>query len=102
MRHTENEIACAVAKFLMTLPSKRAPVRDIRQALPRFIQLSADDRAPSSTRKGEEMWEQQVRNIVSHKDAEGNWINEGYLKRPAPGILEVTVEGEAATALVTA
>jgi hypothetical protein len=37
------------------------------------------DLAPSLTRTGEAIWEQQVRNITSHKKSPGNAIYEGRL-----------------------
>jgi hypothetical protein len=93
MRHDENEIAQAVGAFLATLPGRKASIRSIKDALPRFIALSDEDRALSQTRQGEELWEQQVRNIVSHrKTMEGNWIFEGYLDYE-PNFLTLTDKG---------
>jgi hypothetical protein len=46
--------------------------------IPNHIDLSAEDRAQSTTRPNEEMWEQQVRNLISHRTTAGNIICEGY------------------------
>jgi len=45
------------------------------------------------TRSGESMWEQQVRNLVSHRTTEGNIIAEG-LADYRPGRLTITKAGE--------
>ena len=61
-----------------------ATISYIRRKIPRYLALSAADCAPSSTRPGEQLWEQQVRNIVSHRDCDGNPIKLGrfrYSKR---------------------
>ena len=79
-RVTESEVAAAVVKYLNTLPGKCDTLYQIKKELPNFITLSADDRAQSATRPNEEMWEQQVRNIVSHRGSPGNFIYEGKLK----------------------
>lgn len=93
-KSTEREIALGVCKYLSTLPDGVATLRSIRRNLPIFIPLSAEDRAPSSTRKGEEMWEQQVRNIISHRKSQGNFIHDGYLDR-MPYRLSLTESGRA-------
>lgn len=96
MRHTENEIAEAVAKFLATVPNHRASIRSIKDNVPKFIQLTDDDQQISTTRSGEQLWEQQVRNIVSHrKDVIGNWVFEGRLAYD-PNFLSLTEKGLAA------
>jgi hypothetical protein len=41
------------------------------------LKLSTGDQEQSVTRPNEEMWEQQVRNLVSHRGTEGNIIAEG-------------------------
>ncbi len=54
--------------------SKNSSVK-YRTVLP----FSADDLKASPTRRNEAIWEQQVRNITSHKDSPGNAIFEGKL-----------------------
>ena len=92
MRHTEQDIAFAAAQFLAGLEGKSAPIPLVKEAIPRFLQLSTEDLMASPTRPGEKLWEQQVRNIVSHRKSVGNWIYEGYLEY-SPGFLSVTAEG---------
>lgn len=82
-RSTENVIAFGVLGYLNTLPTGEATIYAIKKNLSNFCNLSAEDQEPSITRTGEEMWEQQVRNIVSHREAAGNYIQSGYLTRTA-------------------
>lgn len=56
----------------------------IRMKIPAYMRLSSSDRLPSPTRPGEQLWEQQVRNIICHRDCDGNPIKIGrfrYSKR---------------------
>lgn len=78
-RSTETEIATAVARYLSTLPSGEASIYRIRKNVPAFAGLTAADQEPSDTRQGEQMWEQQVRNIVSHRLGNGNFVQRGIL-----------------------
>ena len=47
--------------------------------IPGYVHLSPDNVAPSTTRPGEPMWHQLVRNIYSHRATPGNAISEDYL-----------------------
>lgn len=78
-RVTENDVAEAVRQYLSGLASRSATIRQIKLALPNHLHLSPEDREPSPTRNGEELWEQQVRNIVSHRDTPGNYVHDGKL-----------------------
>jgi hypothetical protein len=57
-----------------------ASIGQIRRNLPFYITLTEADRVHSTTRPGEELWEQQVRNIVCHRDTIGNAVNTGKLR----------------------
>jgi hypothetical protein len=78
-RVSETEVAKAVEKYLSGLLGRTATIYQIKKALPNYIKLSADDREQSDTRPNEELWEQQVRNIVSHRNSPGNFVYEGNL-----------------------
>ena len=78
-RSTEEDIAQAVEKYLDTLPEKEDLVRNIIANLPAHITLTSADTQPSITREGEEIWEQQVRNIICHREEDGNAIKDGRL-----------------------
>ena len=78
-RVSETDVAAAVEKYLSTLPNRSASLYQIKQALPKYLNLSEQDWWQSDTRPNEELWEQQVRNIVSHRKTPGNYVYEGRL-----------------------
>ncbi|WFU23391.1 hypothetical protein QA649_35995 [Bradyrhizobium sp. CB1717] len=78
-RVTEAEVAEAAIKVLTDRASGRATIKQLIEEIPNYLPLSAEDLAPSTTRPGEALWEQQVRNITSHKASPGNAIYEGKL-----------------------
>lgn len=78
-RITEAEIAEIVEEILESRPGWRATIAELIDEIPNRVELSAEDLAPSPTRPGEAMWEQQVRNITSHKASPGNAIHDGRL-----------------------
>jgi hypothetical protein len=78
-RITEAEIADIVVQILADRPNRRATIKELVDGIPNHVTLSAEDLAPSPTRNNEAVWEQQVRNITSHKDSPGNAIFEGRL-----------------------
>lgn len=78
-RTTEAEVGKAVLNVLAETHNGRASIRKLKSELPKHLKLSDDDRVASLTRPGEELWEQQVRNLVSHRNTSGNVINEGYV-----------------------
>lgn len=78
-RIDEAAIAAAIEAYLRDAGGC-AKIADIRKALPQYITLSPQDSAPSPTRPREQLWEQQVRNIVCHRNTQGNPINSGRLK----------------------
>ena len=82
-----------VLEFLDTIREGEASMAAIKKAVPDYVPLTEPDRAQSLTRKGEELWEQQVRNITSHKDEPGNFIFEGFLE-PVDGGLRITEDGK--------
>ncbi len=93
-RVTETEVAEAALAVLADRPNGEASIEILVRDIPKHLNLSADDCAPSTTRPGEQMWEQQVRNITSHHEAPGNFIREGYLQRIKGG-LKITDAGRA-------
>ena len=54
-----------------------ATVTQVRRKIPKYISLTPEDRTPSVTRNGEELWEQQVRNIICHRECDDNPIKLG-------------------------
>jgi hypothetical protein len=92
MRSTEHDVADAVLQVLAKYPSGEAPIGAIVKGIPDYLKLTDEDRTPSKTRPNEELWEQQVRNITSHKASPGNFIYEGFLEQVKGG-LKITEAG---------
>lgn len=92
-RVSEVEVALATMQYLNTLPDREATIDAIIEVLPNYLTLGDADRSDSETRPGEQLWEQQVRNIVSHKLTSGNAINSGYLEHRPPARLFLTDAG---------
>ncbi len=85
-RITEAQIGEAALKVAATKPNGEASIADLKKEIPDHVNLSAEDQVQSVTRPNEEMWEQQIRNLVSHRNAEGNIIQEGYAEYIDGGI----------------
>ena len=92
-RATENEVALATCQVASSVPSGIASFARLKREIPNYLRLSAADRVQSVTRPNEEMWEQQIRNIKSHYNAPGNYINDGYLVHVPRVGYEVTPAG---------
>lgn len=67
-RITEAEMAAVIQTILKRKPKQTATFAQLRDEIPKHVKLSRADRAPSLTRPGEELWMQQARNIISHKN----------------------------------
>jgi hypothetical protein len=77
-RVTESEIGEAVLAICANTATGECSIADLKAEIPNYIDLSAEDRVQSTTRPNEEMWEQQVRNLISHRTTPGNIICDGY------------------------
>lgn len=79
-RTSEHELALAAMKFLQGQPDQSAKTSEVKRNIPSYVTLTADDRAQSDTRDNEELWQQIVGNIVSHRhDSPDNAINRGWI-----------------------
>lgn len=85
-RITEAEIAEIVEAILAERPNGEATIAELVDEIPNRVTLSKEDLAPSPTRAGEAIWEQQVRNITSHKASPGNAIHDGRLEAIPGGL----------------
>jgi hypothetical protein len=81
----EEEVAMLTIEIAAEQHNGVATFSRIRREVPRRYNLSATDLQQSQTRPNESMWEQKIRNIKSHYEAEGNFICEGYLEH-VPGV----------------
>jgi hypothetical protein len=85
-RVTEAEIAEAIEDYLKEKTSGQASIKELVRVIPERITLSEQDMTQSTTRPNEALWEQQVRNITSHKASPGNAIYEGRLVAISGGL----------------
>lgn len=92
-RLEESEVNRVVLQILANQPNGRALVRTIRKETPKYIKLTLGDRADSFTRRNEQLWEQQVRNLRSHQMNSGNIFREGFVISPRRGVWELTHSG---------
>ena len=92
-RTTEKQIAEAVLSILSMSPNGEATILNLKQRMPHFVDLTEQDRQMSKTRPGEELWEQLLRNIISHYRSRGNIIAEGLVTQANRGKLRLTQKG---------
>ncbi len=92
-RITEVEVGHAVLQILASRSNGRATVRVLKSEIPNYLTLSAEDQAGSDTRTNEEIWEQQVRNLKSHKNTDGNIFQSGYVVSVGRGVWQITDSG---------
>lgn len=78
-RITEDEISSGLLSALASQPGQQASIGVLIAEIPQFVRLSSEDRALSLTRENEELWEQQLRNVINHRETAGNVIAEGYV-----------------------
>lgn len=83
---TEQELSYAVLRILSEIESGSATYAELIIKIPSYIELTDADKAPSETRENEQLWEQRVRNITSHKDSANNFIYLGYLESVDSGL----------------
>jgi hypothetical protein len=84
-RVTEPEVTEALMRMLQTKAYGEADFKTIFFELPRWIQLSDEDREVARTRDAEQKWHAMVRNISAHYDKPGNAIYDGRLVKRRGG-----------------
>lgn len=92
-RVTENEIALAVLRIAAGRKNQLCTFNRARNEVPALTKLAPADLAQSTTRTNEPMWHQLIRNIRSHHDADGNFINDGLLSHVPRQGYRATVAG---------
>lgn len=75
MAISEGELAVLVEAILDAYPGNEAQYSQLIPEIRERVTLGADDLAPSPTRHGEQVWEQRVRNITSHKNFKGRIVS---------------------------
>lgn len=85
-RTSEKMIALAIVTILKRRIEHSATVRDLIERIPSVIKLTRADKQRSTTRPAEALWEQRVRNLVSHRSFApyGLSWNDGWLSLTIP------------------
>jgi hypothetical protein len=78
-RASEADIAFGVLVVAAFQPTGTASFHRLKIEIPNHVRLSSFDMAESIMRPNEEMWVQQIRNIIAYRDLPGNFIHDGYL-----------------------
>ena len=94
-RISERKIGIAALCILQENPNGEASITDVKLGIPALVPLSKEDQTKSVTRPNEEIWEQQVRNLVSHRNTRGNIFAEGYAEYEDGKRLRITKAGRA-------
>ena len=69
-----------------TQPNRTASTQFLKKEVPKYIELSPQDRAPSKSRPREQVWQQIVGNVISHKDVRDGPFSKGYASKTLNGL----------------
>ena len=89
-RTTEYEMSVTVMRSAAAKPGGYVTLAELRDEIPHYIQLTPGDLEYSTTRPGECLWEQLLRNIQSHHKSPNNFICLGYLEHIPGGGYAIT------------
>lgn len=85
-RLREPEARILALRIAASRPNREAETAYIKERVPDYVVLTAEDIKPSKTRNGEQMWQQIVGNVVSHKAVSTSIFTKGYADRLPDGI----------------
>lgn len=91
-RLREPEARILALRIAASRPNREAATSYIKEHIQDYIEFTAEDLKPSSTRKNEKMWQQITGNVVSHQQQGNSIFNEGLADRTDDGI-RVTDKG---------
>ena len=91
-RLREAEARILALKIASLHPDRTASTEEIKNEVPSYIELAPRDLAQSSTRPRENMWQQIVGNVISHRGSPSGLFLNGYARRTPDG-LSVTDKG---------
>lgn len=90
----EDEARILVLKIAAQQPRRVATTQFLKKEVPKYIELSPLDRRPSASRPREQLWQQIVGNVISHKGVREGPFAKGYAVKTNDGIA-VTPRGMA-------
>jgi hypothetical protein len=82
----ESEARVLVLKIAAQQPRRAASTAFLKKEIPKYIQLSEQDRAPSKSRAREQVWQQIVGNVVSHRKVRAGPFAMGFAMKTPDGI----------------
>lgn len=85
-RLREKEARLIALKIAARSKDHSATMQDIRRELPKLFPLTTSDKKQSETRRNEQLWQQIVRNVVSHQDSAQSLFKKGWAIRHDSGI----------------
>jgi hypothetical protein len=91
-RFREPEARILALKIAAQRPNQRASTTYLKSQVPKYIDLSHEDLAPSPSRPNERVWQQVMGNVVSHHKTRSGPFLQGYAVRTDDG-LRVTKKG---------
>lgn len=77
----EPEARILAIQIASTFPNHQASIARIKKEVPNFRELSDADLTPSNSRAKEQMWQQIVGNVVSHRGTGTSIFNSGWAVR---------------------
>lgn len=77
-RLREPEARLIALKIAASYPGRRASMEQIKGKFTSYYELTTIDERLSVTRRGEKIWQQIVRNIVSHADSSSSIFSRGW------------------------
>lgn len=90
----EDEARILVLKIAAQQPRRSASTQFLKREVPKYIELSPLDRRTSTSRSREQLWQQIVGNVISHKGVREGPFAKGYAIKTNDG-LAVTPRGVA-------
>lgn len=88
----EREARLLALKIAAQCLNRRASTDYIKRMTPAYTSLSEADLKPSTSRRNEQMWQQIIGNVISHRDSPQGPFRRGFATRTNDG-LEVTDRG---------
>lgn len=91
-RLREPEARLLALAIAASMPGHQASTTQIKDQLPQWRELTADDLKRSATRAREEHWQQIMGNVISHSPSSTSIFKRGLAERTDDGI-KVTEKG---------
>ena len=85
-RSSEADIALGVLQALQICPNDEASLDHIKRELPKWVALSAEDRAAASDNAGEESWEALLRAVTGDAQSPENILRAGFAQKTNNGL----------------